>query len=156
MAAVFPILNNLKYKDLVADTSNLQNAINWAENQDLLPQQNICPICQRFMVETAGNAQWRCPRPCRKRIGYRVDTFFEHSHLSISEVIDLVYHVVLWRTFGEESQTRVWDWKRPHHSGLAKFYASHLRRAFNNQSNGSRRTGSDGPNRRKCLFEVQK
>ena len=35
---------------------------------------------------------WRCDRPCGKRIGFRRGTFFEHSHLSIPQIIDIIYH----------------------------------------------------------------
>ena len=100
MAAVagFPPLTDIKYRDLVALTSTVPNAIQWAKAHGLLHQVRICPVrnCGRNMREVAridikDGLMWRCT--CGKRIGYRVGTFFEHSHLSISQVI--VYCIVL-------------------------------------------------------------
>ena len=93
----FPALTNIKYRDLVAETSTIPNAINWGKNHGLLPQRRICPNCQRLMREvTRRDVQdgliWRCARPCGKRIGFRIGTFFEHSHLSIPQIIDIICH----------------------------------------------------------------
>jgi transposase-like protein len=92
----FPALTNIKYRDLVAATSNNDDAIAWAKTHGLLPVRKIC-ICGNVMSESERHdvkdgLQWRCPRPCRRRVGYRVGTFFENSHLSIQAVIDIIYN----------------------------------------------------------------
>lgn len=122
--ALYPVLTNVNYRDLVAATSDTANAINWAQLHGLLPQQKLCPLCGNMMAESPrrdvkDGLQWTCPRPCRQRIGFRKDTFFENSSLSIQQIIDVIYswafeeltYKKAEREFGMVSQSTIADWR---------------------------------------------
>ena len=75
---------SIKYRDLVAETSTIPNAINWAKLHGLLHKEEsvLCQTAEGICVvarhDVSVGLQWRCTYG--KRVGYRIGTFSEQSH----------------------------------------------------------------------------
>ena len=80
-----------------SETENTADAIDWCKQFGLIAAQRICAQCAMPMVWSARGGrtdgfQWRCGRPCQKRLTIRTGTFFERSHLSIRDILDIIFY----------------------------------------------------------------
>ena len=94
MAASRPV-NLRKLTEVVEDRDSL---ILWLISKGLLANQPVCPSgcgCNLRMIKdkSIDGVIWRCPRKaCRKKVSLRHGSFFAGSHLSLRQIILIVYY----------------------------------------------------------------
>ncbi|XP_033115653.1 uncharacterized protein LOC117115817 [Anneissia japonica] len=89
---------DLNFADLVRKFgSDVPAIIQWCRKYGLLAENLLCSICQAHCKEQIGiscrdGVRWRCSNTkCRKIFNIRKGSFFEKSHLSLFQIIALVY-----------------------------------------------------------------
>ena len=95
-------VGSMTYRELSLALFDGEAAVHWCQRHKLLSDSNMCPKCGTDMrlVKRKGtnpeNMGCRCPRKgCRKEVALRSRTFFEGSHLLISQILSMIY---FWST----------------------------------------------------------
>ena len=103
--AVSKPVNLRQVTQVVEDRESL---ILWLMGKGLLANQPVCPSgcgCNLRMVKDKciDGVIWRCPRKaCRKKVSLRHNSFFAGSHLTLRQIILIVYY---WARDSKLSET---------------------------------------------------
>ena len=95
-------VGGMSYRELSLALPDGEAAVHWCQRHKLLSDSKMCPKCgtdMRLVKRKGVNPEdmgWRCPRKgCRKEVALRPGTFFEGSHLLISQILLMIH---LWST----------------------------------------------------------
>jgi len=95
MAAAVPFIT---MRELVLATQTEEDCRQWLRGRGLLAQQMTCLRCHTLMEErlysrVSDGVIWRCPpKNCRATVSLRKGSFFECSHLPLTNLTDLIYY----------------------------------------------------------------
>lgn len=92
MALLFDV-RGFKLEDLYLHASpDEDTAIVWCQDHDLLWQHPQCQICGQLMLfrDRGSRSIFRC-RPCDFQHSIRDNTFFDNSHLSVTQILRFIY-----------------------------------------------------------------
>ena len=95
-------VGGISYRELSLALPDGEAAVHWCQRHKLLSDSKMCPKCgtdMRLVKRKGVNPEdmgWRCPKKgCRKEVALRPGTFFEGSHLLISQILSMIH---LWST----------------------------------------------------------
>lgn len=83
-------------RELAVLTCNKDNCIAWLRQNNLLARAMVCAcgsaMQEKVYTRAIDGITWRCPvQRCRKTVNIRKGSFFERSHLSLTQLLDLIY-----------------------------------------------------------------
>lgn len=91
------LLAQVCHRDLVIATQDGLRAIQWCATRGLLRNSLMCENCNipmsfqsRAQAAFVDGYCWAC-KTCRRQRSLRLGSFFEGSHLRLSQLIDLIY-----------------------------------------------------------------
>ena len=137
-------MENFILEDIFNITRTNQDSIEWCRSNELLPTTMLCHGVDCALLGTSMKEsvcskridalRFRCTvRTCRKDTSIRKGSFFEHSHLTISQIIRLIYfwafeidkQSFMLRELKIGSQNTVVDWKNFCRDICAEWYIAH-------------------------------
>ena len=89
----------MNFLKLASSLGNNKDVISFVKSHNLIKSQRRCSICKSRMnfqadSTTMDEFRWRCKNSrCRKTRSIRANSFFDNSHLSIKQIIFIIY---LW------------------------------------------------------------
>ena len=90
-------LENITHRTLVEQTR--EDIIEWLARHGLIHNEIMCPNCNvpcrlRVKNQAVDGKRWTCQSPnCNFSKSIRADSFFDNSHLSFTQIVDIIY---LW------------------------------------------------------------
>ena len=87
----------MNFLKLASTLANHKDVIGFVKSHNLIKLQRKCSICKSRMVFKADSTminefRWRCKNSrCRKSRSIRANSFFDNSHLSMKQIIFIIY-----------------------------------------------------------------